>query len=179
MTHSILIGCYNYINRFHDVIRFIFNCFNLRVSLKMTNIYIDFERNEVGEIIEIGAIAINEKTRKIIEFHELIKHPLRNQYKYNICAENSHCISHETLNKEGIQEHKAKILFENFVNKCILPVNFYGHGTDTNEQYMTEHFAFLKCGYFTFNQVDLPNWNVRDNTDYFLATYLMKTTSTM
>lgn len=145
----------------------------------MTNVYIDFERNEMGELIEIGAVAVDEHSGKIREFHELIKQELNNRYKYNICAENSHCIEHETLMKEGIAEHKAIILFENFINHCKLPVVFNGHGPDINENYMCLNFPFLKRGYYTYKQINLPGWNVRDNKDYFLATYLMKTTSKM
>lgn len=145
----------------------------------MTNVYIDFERNNLGELIEIGAVAVDNATGKIHEFHQIIKQKLVNRWEYNTCAENSHCITSNTLLLEGIEEPKAKILFQYFLNQLMLPINFYGHGVDTEEEYLLTHFPMLKTYYASFNQVRLPNWSERDGQRYYNATYLMKSTSLM
>lgn len=145
----------------------------------MTNVYIDFERNNCGDIIEIGAVAVHCITKKVKEFHQIIRQPLRFSGQYILCAENSHCIPYSTLISAGIEEKKSKILFQYFINSLSLPITFLGHGDDTTEEYMTSHFPFLLTCYCSFLQVDLPQWHEREYEDYFLATYLMKSTSEM
>ena len=145
----------------------------------MSNVYIDFERNNLGEFIEIGAVAVDITTGKIKEFHQIIKQKLVNKWEYITCAENSHCIPHETLISEGVEETKAKILFQFFLNNLSLPINFYGHGSDTEEDYILTHFPMMKSLYATYNQVSLPQWSERDGQSYFYAAYLMKSTSEM
>lgn len=152
---------------------FFINCFT------MTHIvYIDFERDNKQNIIEIGGILVHNKLVQK-EFHCFINRKCFPIYNYYRCAENSHCIPSKIIEYQGIDEGDAILSFKEFIES--IPSGYViirGHGDDVNQYNLQIVFPFLKTyDGITYEQVPLPIWKDRQFKDYHIATHLMKSVS--
>lgn len=141
----------------------------------MSIIYIDFERDNSQNIIEIGALhTLNNKVEN--EFHCLIRREIFSIYNYYRCAENSHCISPNLLHRIGINENDAILSFRQFMEAINGPIIIKGYGVDVNEENLCKLFPFLSAMMcVTYEQVHLLPWHQRQFDSSHISTMNMKT----
>lgn len=126
----------------------------------MNTVYMDLEYDNNFEIIEIGAVAI--ENRYIINlYHSFIRRPLTNTIKYIQSAQHCHCIHPSVLNYEGVTMDFAMIEFENFFNELEGHIILKGYGDDMMKSNLEELFPFLRKLKIKFQQVELPPWKER------------------
>lgn len=143
----------------------------------MTSIYIDFENDNVGRIIEIGAVILEDE-HFIQEYHSFINERLHSTYSYYKTAENSHCISPQTLYNMGISRLELNVRFRDLLLDLKTPITFKGHGLDITQEAMECEFPFLRfIKNITYQQLHLPTWDIRVTEQYFLSALKMKETT--
>lgn len=138
----------------------------------MNTVYIDFEYDNNGDIIEIGAICV-AGGYILKEFHCFIRRDIY-LYKYNVCAHNSHCIHPSILNINGIYEEWAFNDFKNFFLSIKGIITIKGHGKDITKSSLENQFSFLKELPINYVQVNLPVWSVRQYEKSHIAALGMK-----
>ena len=140
-------------------------------------IYIDFERDDEGAIIEIGAVHV-ETNLVQREFHCFINQSTNSSFHYYRCAENSHCLPAPILKLNGVRMHDAQHDFNLFMLSILKPVTIKGFGDDVNEANLKMVFPFLNTmKHVTYKQVSLPSWKQRQFEPSHIATSTMKKVS--
>ena len=145
------------------------------------SIYIDLEYDHKNRIIEFAGVVIDPDMRFIFqELHHFVKY-LDNSpsTKYLKTAENSHCISKDTLELYGIGlielQHEFNKLIDNCIRHYKAPI-IKGHGSDITYEYLCKHFKFLsRYNDIMYAQVGLPNWVERQYLESHIAAFNMKT----
>lgn len=142
----------------------------------MNTVYLDLEYNHNWEIIEIGAVAI--ENRYIISlFHRFIRRPQTNLIKYIQSAQHCHCIHPSVLNYEGVSLDYAMEDFEIFLNNLHGKIVIKGYGNDILQNNLEEVFPFLKKYNISFQQVNLLPWKERQFLKSHISALNMKNAS--
>lgn len=144
----------------------------------MKTLYIDFELNSRREIIEFGAVLINNG-KIACELHKFVQRlPEDSKFHYYRTAENSHCILPGTLKELGCNvQTMEKEFFELILEETAAESVFYikGHGEDTKQIYLERVFPFLRdFNNINYEQVELPPWVEREPAFYHISAYKMK-----
>lgn len=144
----------------------------MKISI-MNQVYLDFEYDNNGDVIEIGAIYVFGYYIHNY-FHCFIKREITNLHRFNVCSQNSHCIHHLTLHLDGITFDLAMSEFENFFENIDGPISIKGHGDDILQDNLENKYSFLKRIDVTYDQVNLLPWKDRQFEKSHIAAFNMK-----
>lgn len=131
----------------------------------MAIIYLDLEYDNDRNIIEIGALCVSNGNI-LREFHRLVRTTVRDLFRYNRCAQHSHCIHTNTLTTYGVALTDALQDFREFIGSEL--ITLCGHGDDMKADNLRAVMPFLReMQNVNYAQVHLPGWNTRQRESYF------------